>query len=104
MRRRRVRWREALGVALLLGASAGPAAPQGSETFSVKGLRTEKVTLYDCNQDKDKRKAVKDVARVLRIPAQAAEPAQAAASPAIPPRRSTSGCRWIERSTACARS
>ena len=63
MRRRRVRWREALGVALLLGASAGRAAPQGSETFSVKGLRTEKVTLYDCNQDKDKRKAVKDVAR-----------------------------------------
>ena len=29
----------------------------------MKGLRTEKVTLYDCNPEKDKRKAVKDVAR-----------------------------------------
>ncbi len=29
----------------------------------MKGLRTEKVTLYDCNKEKDKRKAVKDVTR-----------------------------------------
>ncbi len=62
MRGRRVRWREALGIALLVGAAA-PAAAPGSETFSVKGLRTEKVTLYDCNKEKDQRKPVKDVAR-----------------------------------------
>ena len=30
---------------------ASPAAAQGAETFSVKGLRTEKVTLYDCNKE-----------------------------------------------------
>jgi hypothetical protein len=60
-----MRWREALGIALLLGgtASAAPVAAQRSETFSVKGLRTEKVTLYDCNREMDKRKAVKDVAK-----------------------------------------
>lgn len=65
MRGRRMRWREALGIALLLGGagSAAPAAAQGNETFSVKGLRTEKVTLYDCNKEKDQRKAVKDVAK-----------------------------------------
>jgi hypothetical protein len=65
MRGRRMRWREALGIALLLGGAgtAAPAAAQGTEIFSVKGLRTEKVTLYDCNPEKDKRKAVKDVAR-----------------------------------------
>lgn len=65
MKGRRERWREALGIALLLGGagSAGPAAAQGNETFSVKGLRTEKVTLYECNRERDKRKAVKDVTR-----------------------------------------
>ncbi len=66
MKGRRMRWREALGIALLLGGASGSAAPvagEENETFSVKGLRTEKVTLYDCNPDKDKRKAQKDVAR-----------------------------------------
>jgi hypothetical protein len=62
MRGRRVRWREALGIALLVLGGVG-FAPAAEETFSVKGLRTEKVTLYDCNPEKDKRKAVKDVAR-----------------------------------------
>lgn len=61
MRARSTRWREALGIALLL-AGAGPAAA-AEETFSVKGLRTEKVTLYDCNPERDKRKAQKDVAK-----------------------------------------
>jgi hypothetical protein len=67
MRGRGMRWREALGIALLLGGggagSASPAGAQGVETFSVKGLRTEKVTLYDCNKERDKRRAVKDVTR-----------------------------------------
>jgi hypothetical protein len=66
MKGRRMRWREALGIALLLGGAGGataPAAAQDTETFTVKGLRTDKVTLYDCNPDKDKRKAQKDVAR-----------------------------------------
>jgi hypothetical protein len=60
-----MRWREALGIALLLGGavSAGRAGAQGGDTFSVKALRTEKVTLFDCNPEKDKRRAVKDVAR-----------------------------------------
>lgn len=63
MGRRRMRWREALGIALLLGgASAGPAAA-AEESWTVKGLRTEKVTLYDCNPDRDKRKPQMDVAR-----------------------------------------
>lgn len=60
MRGRRMRWREALGIAVLLAAGA-PA--WGQETFSVKGLRTEKVTLYDCNPEKDKRRAQREVAR-----------------------------------------
>jgi hypothetical protein len=55
-----MRWREALGIGLLL---AGATAPAVAETFSVKGLRTEKVTLYDCNPDKDKRRPQMDVAR-----------------------------------------
>jgi len=68
MKGRRMRWREALGIALVLlgggsAGSAGPAAAQGTETFSVKGLRTGKVTLYDCNKEQDKRRAVKDVTR-----------------------------------------
>ena len=64
MRGRRMRWREALGILLLLGgAGVAPPAAAEEETFSVKGLRTEKVTLYDCNKEKDKRKAVKDVTR-----------------------------------------
>jgi hypothetical protein len=58
-----MRWREALGIALLLwGTSAGPAAA-AEESWTVKGLRTEKVTLYDCNPDRDKRKPQMDVAR-----------------------------------------
>lgn len=65
MRGRHVRWRETLAIALVLlgGGGAGSAAAQGDETFSVKGLRTEKVTLYDCNKEKDKRKAVREVTR-----------------------------------------
>ena len=65
MRGRRMRWREALAIALVLvgGGGAGSAAAQGNETFSVKGLRTDKVTLYDCNKEKDKRRAVKEVTR-----------------------------------------
>jgi hypothetical protein len=63
MGRRRMRWREALGIALLSwGTSAGPAAA-AEESWTVKGLRTEKVTLYDCNPDRDKRKPQMDVAR-----------------------------------------
>ncbi len=65
MRGRRMRWREALAVSLVLlgGGGAGLAAAPGTETFSVKGLRTDKVTLYDCNKEKDKRRAVKEVTR-----------------------------------------
>ncbi len=62
MRGRRMRRREALGIALLLGASAAPAGA-AEETWTVKGLRTEKVTLYDCNPDRDKRKPQMEVAR-----------------------------------------
>jgi hypothetical protein len=63
MGRRRMRWREGLGITLVLcGASAGPAAP-AEESWTVKGLRTEKVTLYDCNPDRDKRKPLMDVTR-----------------------------------------
>ncbi len=62
MRGRRMRWREALGIALLLGTSAAPAGA-GEETWTVKGLRTEKVTLYDCNPDRDKRKPQMEVTR-----------------------------------------
>ena len=55
-----MRWREALGIALLL-AGASPAG--GQETFSVKALRTERVTLYDCNPEKDKRQVQGEVAK-----------------------------------------
>jgi hypothetical protein len=55
-----MRWRDTLGIVLILAGSAGPAA---AETFNVKGLRTEKVTLYDCNPDKDKRRAQTEVTR-----------------------------------------
>jgi hypothetical protein len=55
-----MRWREALGVALLL---TGHGVAAGQETFTVKGLRTDKVTLYDCNPEKDKRKPQMEVAR-----------------------------------------
>jgi hypothetical protein len=58
-----MQWRETLGIALLLGGtSAGPGAA-AEETWTVKGLRTEKVTLYDCHPDRDKRKPQMDVAR-----------------------------------------
>jgi hypothetical protein len=64
MRGRPMRWREALGIALLLAGAAAPAAmAQGTDAFSVKGLRTAKVTLYDCNKEKDKRQAIRDVTR-----------------------------------------
>ncbi|HEY7869996.1 MAG TPA: hypothetical protein VIF59_12255 [Methylomirabilota bacterium] len=55
-----MRWREALGIGLLL---AGADAAGAQETFTVKALRTEKVTLYDCNPEKDKRKPQREVAR-----------------------------------------
>lgn len=42
--------------------AAGPAAA-AEESWTVKGLRTEKVMLYDCNPDRDKRKPLMDVAR-----------------------------------------
>ena len=60
MRPRSIRLPEALALALLL-AGAGTARAQ--EVFSVKGLRTEKVTLYDCNPEKEKRKPQKEVAK-----------------------------------------
>jgi hypothetical protein len=63
MRERRMRWCEALGIALLLGGPSAAPAAAAEETWSVKGLRTEKVTLYDCNPDRDKRKPQMDVAR-----------------------------------------
>ena len=60
MRTRNLRRLEATVVALLV-ACAGTTWAQ--ETFSVKGFRTEKVTLYDCNPDKEKRKPQREVAR-----------------------------------------
>jgi hypothetical protein len=63
MRGRRMRWCEALGIALLLGGPSAAPAAAAEETWSVKGLRTEKVTLYDCNPDRDKRKPQMDVTR-----------------------------------------
>lgn len=66
MTRRPMRWRDALGFTLALSAVAAPVA---AETFSVTALRTEKVTLYDCNPDKDKRKAQAEVDRKSFVPA-----------------------------------
>ena len=60
MSARNMRPPEAIVVLLLL-AGAGTAWAQ--ETFNVKGLRTEKVTLYDCNPEKEKRKPQKEVAK-----------------------------------------
>ena len=60
---RRMRWREGLGIVLLLGSTSAAPAAAAEETWTVKGLRTEKVTLYDCNPDRDKRKPQMDVAR-----------------------------------------
>jgi len=60
MRARSIRLPEATVVALLL-AGAGTAWAQ--ETFNVKGLRTDKVTLYDCNPDKEKRRPQREVAK-----------------------------------------
>lgn len=48
-------------VVALLAASAGTAWAQ--EAFTVKGLRTDKVTLYDCNPDKEKRKPQEEVTK-----------------------------------------
>jgi hypothetical protein len=58
-----VRWREGLGIALLLGSASAAPAVAAEETWTVKGLRTEKVTLYDCNPDRDKRQPQMDVTR-----------------------------------------
>ena len=55
-----MRWRDALVIGLLL---AGADAAGAQEAFMVKALRTEKVTLYDCNPEKDKRKPQREVAR-----------------------------------------
>lgn len=63
MGRRRMWGREALGIALLLWGTSTGSAAAAEETWMVKGLRTEKVTLYDCNPDRDKRKPQIDVSR-----------------------------------------
>ena len=57
---RSIRLPETLAVALLL---AGAGTVRAQEVFSVKGLRTEKVTLYDCHPEKEKRKPQKEVTR-----------------------------------------
>lgn len=60
MRARSIRLPEATVVALLL---AGAGTGWAQETFNVKGLRTDKVTLYDCNSEKEKRKPQREVAK-----------------------------------------
>ena len=60
MRTRSIRLPEAAVVALFLACAATAWA---QETFSVKGLRTDKVTLYDCNPEKDKRKPQREIAK-----------------------------------------